>query len=553
MSYSLYDTLTNHGIADPVPASIDLINFLLKAVGQDACEVTRNTQSLYRFVSRARDVTTKINGLITNVEGAADDIGGFNDFETYTGMIGPLEDELFRVFSVFPGETEDLLTRIQTTPPKTVDDLHKPYNTWINNRKEIRDAYNNLHDGEIIKGAPGTPDDVAAVAKYDDLSWLTQLADNISTYEIKGSPSNDLLNAVKAVADKFAEILGALRAQASVPEESMVLAIRAAMVSFTAICMIDPTKTTTPEDKELQKRLQLPKETWGQEPERALSALEKILTGITGNTALDDQSEASKEWAAFEVYLLGDAWASLLPIVIQLLKYVGKIKRHYYAQSVTLVKLCIGLEKGTRKKGADTAKPNEGLTTRDVQKIEDALDAAKAALIKATEEADTRLLANQDYNDSRTNGAGPVFDAAVTKIKDAYSGHSLTYDAALMTTAQETDRDVLKKLEDHWNRLKDRSKAPAPINMKVALTLCDGPVSASGGTPQSVELLDSEIVDAIIWKIKPSADLKTHSPRFYKQDAASTGFVEVPAGTKLKSIPNVPLFLAVTNLPAFIA
>ncbi|KAG8982415.1 hypothetical protein FRB94_006655 [Tulasnella sp. JGI-2019a] len=92
MSYSLYDTLTNHGIADPVPASIDLINFLLKAVGQDACEVTRNTQSLYRFVSRARDVTTKINGLITNVEGAADDIGGFNDFETYTGMIGPLEE-----------------------------------------------------------------------------------------------------------------------------------------------------------------------------------------------------------------------------------------------------------------------------------------------------------------------------------------------------------------------------------------------------------------------------------------------------------------------------
>ncbi|KAG9038694.1 hypothetical protein FRB95_000284 [Tulasnella sp. JGI-2019a] len=70
------------------------------------------------------------------------------------------------------------------------------------------------------------------------------------------------------------------------------------------------------------------------------------------------------------------------------------------------------------------------------------------------------------------------------------------------------------------------------------------------GGIQEVNLLDSEIVNAIIWKLKPGVDLKRHLPRFYKEEEPDK-FVEVPAGTKLNSIPYVPLFLAITDLAGF--
>ncbi|KAG8990540.1 hypothetical protein FRB94_013301 [Tulasnella sp. JGI-2019a] len=546
--YSLFDTLTNHDIVAPIPASVDLIDFLLKALGYDVCEATRNIQSLYRFVSRARDVTKHINGLITKVDEAPEDFGDFEDFDTYTQMIGPLEDELFRVISIFPEENEDLLSLIQEKPPTNDLELLEPYNAWARNRKDIRDAYQKLHDAETFKDAPSlTPDDATAVTKYDDLAWLSQLADNISNYTPKGTPSKDLLDALKIVAKTFDDILQAFRTQKSPQEDSIMLAIRAAMVSFTSICMIDPERVAT--EGELQRRLQEPKETW----KRAIDLLQLILKAIQYRMRLNDKHKLSIDWAAFEAYLMGDSWANLLPIVIQLLKYVGNIKRHYFSQSVTLVKLCINLEKQTRTKGMKTEGNPEGLQTRNVQQIETALDAAKAALDSAVGEASKRQLANQGYDESRKSEAGKAFDTAVDKIQTAYKGHKLTYDPELMTVAQGTDKKFLEKLATHWERIEKRSGPPVAKDMPVTITLCEGEPTKADGTAQKVTLADSETVDAIIWKLKPGVDLTKHSPRFYKElkDKDTSTFVDVPAGTKLSSISEVPLFLAVSDLEGF--
>lgn len=42
-----------------------------------------------------------------------------------------------------------------------------------------------------------------------------------------------------------------------------------------------------------------------------------------------------------------------LPLVRDLLKHVGKIRRHYYSQAVAVVMLAIDLESNTRDKGTE--------------------------------------------------------------------------------------------------------------------------------------------------------------------------------------------------------
>ncbi|KAG9010403.1 hypothetical protein FRB93_004243 [Tulasnella sp. JGI-2019a] len=517
-TYSLFNTLTKHDVYE-VPASIDLIDFLLKAVGHEVCGATRNTQSLYRFVSHARDLATKIGDLITRVGKPYDDASALDDFENYTQMIGPLEDELFKVISIFPEENDDLLSSITTKPPETDVELLVPYNSWKTNRAEIRSAYSKLQDDKIFDGAGLAPDDISAVPKYDDLSWLAQLSDNISTHTIKGTPSQELLAAVKDVANRFDEILQALRSHMSPPEDSVILAIRAAIVSFTAICMIDPMKVATLKEKELQKRLQEPKETW----KRALGLLQKILTAIKTNQPLDDTSESSTEWTAFEVYLMGEALASSIPIVIKLLKYIAEIKRHYYSQSIPLVRLCIGLEAQAKTRGLTAF--DEGLNTRDVQKIEEVLDAAKAALSKATEVI-TALLSNQALDNSCTNGPSPEYDAAVTRIKTAYDDHSFILDTASATDAKETDKKVSGKLGAHWDWTEDRSMAPVARIVNVNNTLYDDKPAQTGGTPK-MTLEDPETLEPVIWKRKPGVDLPKPAPQLYKK--VGNEFVEVTA------------------------
>ncbi len=68
-AWSLLQYLTNLDVepAD-IPASIDLVVFLFKAVAQDACAAVRNTQQLYQLVGIARDTCKAITGLIDQVE-----------------------------------------------------------------------------------------------------------------------------------------------------------------------------------------------------------------------------------------------------------------------------------------------------------------------------------------------------------------------------------------------------------------------------------------------------------------------------------------------------
>lgn len=87
--WSLHQSLTQFtSDSSEVPAALDLSAFLLKVAASDACAAVRNTQRLYRLVGRARDTCRAVKDLITKVE----DEGDFAAFESYTDMIGPLEE-----------------------------------------------------------------------------------------------------------------------------------------------------------------------------------------------------------------------------------------------------------------------------------------------------------------------------------------------------------------------------------------------------------------------------------------------------------------------------
>lgn len=112
MSYSLFDQLTDTTIlpaeSDQSPAATDLSAFLLSAVGQDACNATRNTQTLYRFVSRARDVSKDIKTLIVKVDAAGTD--ALAAFRKYTKMVGPLEERVQPSFYTSSGSNSSSLS-----------------------------------------------------------------------------------------------------------------------------------------------------------------------------------------------------------------------------------------------------------------------------------------------------------------------------------------------------------------------------------------------------------------------------------------------------------
>ncbi|KAG9038693.1 hypothetical protein FRB95_000283 [Tulasnella sp. JGI-2019a] len=107
------------------------------------------------------------------------------------------------------------------------------------------------------------------------------------------------------------------------------------MVSFTANCMIDPTRINTLEEKELQKRLQPPRDTWKRvvlhrrhlafstHRPHCQSILQKILKAIYANALLDDMSEPMAEWIEFEVYLMSCACAYTLASLFTTNTYIS--------------------------------------------------------------------------------------------------------------------------------------------------------------------------------------------------------------------------------------
>ncbi|KAG8878899.1 hypothetical protein FRB97_002136 [Tulasnella sp. 331] len=573
-TYSLFDQLTNTTIpledADQEPASTDLIAFLLNAVGQDACKATRNTQTLYRFVGRARDVSKNIKTLIHEVDKSdpeSDGVAALVAFEGYTKKVGPLEDELFRVAALDTGA--DI-----TLAPAPTDKLEilTTYQNWKLHREEIGTAYKDLIALKISDNdVPPTNDEIAEVAKYDDLAWLSHVVDSMAAHELvhnKTDPFGKTFgDAVQTVAEKYGELLEALHKQTPLPEIGSDLASRSAMVLLSAIGLASGTQ-----DQEVRRRLKHPMATW----DRALKLLDRMLACLksTDPEVADATKEGSigkvlADWEIFEAYLLDVTIANLLPIVLSLLAHVGKIRRHYYAQSLALVNLCITLEKDSRTQAG----------SRDIYVMEEALDAAKTALVAATTAKTTFHLEHHDFNATRTDDAGKAFDSALEKVSKAFTAHNLTTTepsdptktpTKIMEDARNKDEAKLIRLKGQWDRLnaihplitlhmdtQPIPNKPASAPVKVTVMLCEGngqdlPDKTSAELKDLGHLDHMAPVDGLIWKLIGNRNPLEHEPRFFKEE--DDRLKAISSATKLSLLVSkdvATVYLAVKNKPAF--
>ena len=87
MTYSAFDYLTALSSKEP---PTELIQILILIIGHDVCSVRRNMQTLYHLVSRARDITNTVNGLINKVTEKSSTF--WDNIDKYTKVIGPLEE-----------------------------------------------------------------------------------------------------------------------------------------------------------------------------------------------------------------------------------------------------------------------------------------------------------------------------------------------------------------------------------------------------------------------------------------------------------------------------
>ncbi|KAG8864627.1 hypothetical protein FRB96_005131 [Tulasnella sp. 330] len=362
LGYSLYDELTNTSIQPTDdPASSDLIDFLLKAVGQDVCAATRNTQGLYRFVSRARDICKAIKIMIDRVESVVDSnpLEALEAFQKYTQMIPSLEDELLRVASLVPGEAIDLSKPLVPTTPTTVTELSKPVDDWRENRRVIRDALRQLYSPPFVAdGVPPSANMITVFTKHDDLAWLSHVTHCISTHSL-AQGEDELPTSIRRLAATYEDILTSLRTQVFLSEKTLVLIIRSGMTMFTVIGMIDTTK-----DRELKRRLKQPEDTWGRAQRLLGQMLDRVKTPdpeVQIPEANGSTDILQDNWMDFEAYLLETSHVNLVPKVIELWSYVSNMRRHYQAQEAALVSLCIDLERGLL----------DDATSRDVYQLEE--------------------------------------------------------------------------------------------------------------------------------------------------------------------------------------
>ncbi|KAG8887269.1 hypothetical protein FRB98_000306 [Tulasnella sp. 332] len=541
--YSLFDALTNTSIKPTdIPPAIGLIIFLLNAVGHDACDATRNTQSFYQFVSRARDVCKSIKGLIDKV----DNEGDFEAFERYIELIGPLEEELFRVAKLSCGDNIDPLkipgspinrpTPPATVPagPKDVNEFSKPFNDWILERKELRCALGNvltLTDPRAVSAS-----EIAPVAKSDDLDWLSHLCESISMHKEVVGKDNKFSKAIQGVSEKFDQIQDSLRREVVFPEQGYVLATRSAMTLLAVIDMIETTN-----DKERRRRLRQPTQTWG----RALKLLNGILevTKATGPKPTELR-DISTEWDAFEAYLLDPSFADLLPIVKELTPRVGHIRRHWHAQSFALVKLSIEIEKATREKPG-----------RDIDKLDDALEAVTLALDNAAGEAEKTGLDQNDFGVLKTGPTALSFSDAAKKLSAAFKAHALPERAeSVLEEAQNKDAAVLQKLSDDYTRLEASPCNFPSKSVKVIVKLCQGKADSKSAKTKNLGDLDHiTAVDAIIWRLVPDVNVVEYQPCFFRE--VDKKFLPVTKCTKLSTLVDsgstVTLYLVVNDLGKF--
>ncbi|KAG9023744.1 hypothetical protein FRB95_012557 [Tulasnella sp. JGI-2019a] len=160
---SLYVHLTSMASA-PVPATQSTVS-AIEALGRAACQATRNSQTLYRLVSRARDVCENIHQLVHHVNDATlSEEKRWLALNQYTMALDALDCIL--------GDCAGI-------PASESLEFGLNFSSWSENRRSLQGHLRSLFCPPFPTVAYSWEKDLSAAFCHDDQNWLREIWDQI--------------------------------------------------------------------------------------------------------------------------------------------------------------------------------------------------------------------------------------------------------------------------------------------------------------------------------------------------------------------------------------
>jgi len=185
---SVFQSLT-HMTSVPFPATQSVCE-AIQAMARSACRADRNCQTLYRFISRARDICDRVHYWIHvfNDDGTEED-EQWQAFDNYTLMLSALE-RIIEDCALIPSEESD--------------PFGPTYESWLKNRTLLRRNLDAMHSTPLDEQLPEhRRKDLDSAFRFDDQSWLDILYKDMMINEMKVDTGNDPNSRSSAIHNLF--------------------------------------------------------------------------------------------------------------------------------------------------------------------------------------------------------------------------------------------------------------------------------------------------------------------------------------------------------------
>ncbi|KZP34057.1 hypothetical protein FIBSPDRAFT_924368 [Athelia psychrophila] len=439
---SLFESLTNTTIPESTEenASTQLIRNLLKVGALDACRAKRNTFSAFSLLSTARDLCKQIHTLAQEVDDS-DDLDDWTAYEKYTKAIAPLQQ-----YARFRASLQ------QTLLFKIVDWVAQESGQFLNNTRSIQEAVECIGIWEkartdllklkaveaaethlqAIKSA--SPSSDADLQTHDDRCLISALCKEISTNTTFHGPKLSSMAHGNSRERKLSPLPALLAMQLKTE------AVKCAMIVQGAVYLTD--NATEPNTKTL---LRVNRKIW----EKAVALFKDLSTHLTTDTPkLRAIQTAYDEFVEFLNFKLD---VEIPTEYLDIRRAVRRVKGPYHARTLALEAQC-------RKLVAHFSKTKQ---PSDLSALEDALEAAVAALDAAAQAMNTVSLIGFADADIEGTAAATAFTTAQGKVETCFKSYKLgdwTKEAAYMTTALAQDKMLALQMKESFGKNSTRTR-----------------------------------------------------------------------------------------------
>ncbi|KAE9391570.1 hypothetical protein BT96DRAFT_945265 [Gymnopus androsaceus JB14] len=485
---SLLDSLIlprdNH-VAEVTYPLTELIELLLKTAGYEVCspDYKRYCLSSYLFVSRARDIRDHIHKIIAQDTTETD---LWDNFDTYTSLIGSVENCLYDFFEVAGTEWSASKETYEYT---RISQYEEWIIEWEKNRASIFKVLENIMAIKVnLKFIASIDPDLTR--RQDDRNYFRTL------YTFKSFKGFETSLRTQKIREKSKRIVNNLKKLDTVlwskgNDATIVWAIKYAMI-LTALFELATKDSALPDVKQFKQVARTSNDLWDAVDAGVVAKI-TVRLGEAVAAAVNDVKTVghiSSKWQAV-IAELKKTISIPTPNYGEVIELVKHIRRPFQAQAIALVKLCHLL---ANESGKEENQANLELH----QNLKDIVDSLKDTLTKCR--ALITSISSLPEESKRT--IEHEFHQSVTEIESCVSHFKLSSEelkswTTKMEEAKHTDAAQMKKWEtfNQGKHCRDPPKDTSQSQRDIKVTLPDR------SNPRKYTMASNLQLAALLWTV----------------------------------------------------